>query len=135
MYYENNKQKWIDREKALRERDPEFLKLKTREAQARYRANPDNTIRLRYLKSRYGIDIDEYVRMETEQGNRCAICKGPPLPSARAGAPRLHVDHDHQTGKVRSLLCFKCNAMVGQCDDRIEVLEAAIEYLKRHKGQ
>jgi len=61
--------------------------------------------------------------MLEEQGGLCAICRA---------APAAHVDHDHATGKVRGLLCFNCNGGLGQFKDRIQVLEAAIGYLREH---
>jgi len=133
--YAAHPEKWKEYEQRAREKDPEAFKIKSREAQARYRANPENTIRLRYVKSRYGIDIDEYVRMETAQGEVCAICKRPPMSNGRDTTPRLHVDHCHKTGRVRALLCFKCNAMLGHAEDSESTLQAAIEYLKLHSKE
>lgn len=50
-----------------------------------------------------GVSDDDYARMLEAQGGVCAICGNPPK------SRRLHVDHDHRTGKVRGLLCFRCN--------------------------
>lgn len=55
----------------------------------------------------------------------CALCRA---------APAVHVDHDHVTGKVRGLLCFNCNGGLGQFKDRIDVLQAAVDYLTPHTG-
>jgi hypothetical protein len=126
-YYQANKDKWVERDKALREKDPEAFKIKTREAQARYRANPENTIKLRYLKKRYGIDIDQFVAMEIAQDGRCMICGERP-----DDGKRLHVDHDHATSKVRDLLCFKHNTLLGNAGDSVKILKACISYLLRH---
>jgi hypothetical protein len=54
-------------------------------------------------RSRTGITQAEYDRLLVEQGGHCALC--PNTPKTR----RLHVDHDHATGAVRGLLCFRCN--------------------------
>lgn len=96
-----------------------------REKAARYRASPTNTIKLRYLKTRYGISPEEYLLMEQAQGGLCKICRKPPSGRWK----RLHVDHDHATGKVRGLLCFRCNTMLGSATDDPSVLIAAVEYL------
>jgi hypothetical protein len=50
-----------------------------------------------------GITDQEYERLLGEQEGGCAICGNPPK------TRRLHVDHNHRTGKVRGLLCFRCN--------------------------
>ena len=50
-----------------------------------------------------GVTDEDYARMLDAQGGGCAICGNPPR------SRRLHVDHDHRTGKVRGLLCFRCN--------------------------
>lgn len=58
------------------------------------------------LRARYGITPADYARMLVRQGGVCAICGAPP-PSGRVR--RLHVDHDHASGKVRGLVCYHCN--------------------------
>jgi len=83
----------------------------------------------RTLRTRFGITLDDYNRMLEEQGGGCAICGGQDPVKNRM----LAVDHDHATGKVRALLCTACNIGLGNFDDSIERLEAAIEYLKCHK--
>jgi hypothetical protein len=65
------------------------------------------------LKARYGITSADYDRMVEEQGNRCAICKEFETAKKNGKVMRLHVDHDHATGKVRGLLCADCNHFVG----------------------
>jgi len=72
------------------------------------------------LKRRYGIGADDFDRMVSEQGGRCAIC-GRPGPE--------HVDHDHATGAVRGILCFSCNGGLGQFKDDLDALSAAATYL------
>lgn len=107
----------------------EERKQKNREKAARYRASPNNTIKLRYMMDRYGITPEEYESMEKNQSGLCAICGGPP-----AGRwSRLHVDHDHGTGEVRGLLCFSCNTLLGCAKDDPRILEKAIEYLAKAK--
>lgn len=124
-YYAANKQKWKDRDLKARTEDAEAYKAANRDRQATHRASPTNTIRLRYLKARYNLTIEQYAAMEAAQGGVCAICRQ----QSRGSDRRLHVDHDHATGRVRGLLCFSCNAGLGNFDDRREWLEAAIQYL------
>lgn len=71
----------------------------------------------------YGLAIGEYDRLRVEQDGRCAIC---------LRKRKLCVDHDHETGKVRALLCERCNAMLGQAYDKPSVLRAGARYLELH---
>jgi hypothetical protein len=77
---------------------------------------------------KYGITVDEIVRMEEEQEGLCAICRNPEPIEGRS----LCVDHDHDTLQVRSLLCSNCNRGIGFLQDSVLLLERAAEYLKAH---
>lgn len=78
--------------------------------------------RLRYA---YGIDGEEYYRIFDYQNGVCYICQKKP------NKKRLAVDHNHDTGEVRGLLCKVCNRdIIGSAKDQIAFLERAIEYLK-----
>ena len=79
------------------------------------------------LLKKYGISIDEYKKMLKEQNNRCIICNT----NKPGGQGNFPVDHDHLTGQLRNLLCNRCNMLIGQAQDNINVLENAIEYLKK----
>ena len=83
------------------------------------------------LKNRYGITIDEYDEMFKEQEGVCAICKMPEVKKLFGNVVRLAVDHDHKTGKVRGLLCYKCNSILGRFNDNILLFESVIRYLKK----
>lgn len=74
---------------------------------------------------KYGLSRDEYNNLFTKQNGKCAICKI----SQDQLSKTLAVDHNHITQKVRGLLCTKCNLMLGFAADRIEILQAAMEYL------
>ena len=78
----------------------------------------------------YGLTQKDYNYFLELQGGVCAICK-----SSYSGHPRhqhLAVDHDHLTGKVRGLLCHKCNRMLGHVKDNFETLNSAVGYLIRN---
>jgi hypothetical protein len=75
----------------------------------------------RHMKRHYDIDLEEYERLYEQQEGRCKICKEP--------KNRLGVDHCHETGKVRGLLCRKCNAGIGMLNDDPNLVRAALEYL------
>lgn len=75
------------------------------------------------LRAKYGISIEKYEEMSAAQEGRCAICQSIPTSA-------LHVDHDHQTGQVRKLLCTHCNTMLGLAKESEETLQRAVEYLR-----
>lgn len=90
--------------------------------------NPE-AIRRVNLKSKFGISVEEYDEILARQNNCCAICKRHQAEFDRNFA----VDHDHEFGYNRGLLCVSCNNMLGRARDSIEVLENAIAYLKEHE--
>jgi hypothetical protein len=76
----------------------------------------------------YGITLAEYNKMFEDQGGRCAICGSPDEVEGR----RLAIDHCHDSGRVRGLLCGKCNRGLGLFYDNKQLLENAISYLSTH---
>lgn len=80
------------------------------------------------LRNRFGIGLDEYSRLLETQNGVCAICGDPPDGGGNNGNS-LHVDHDHETGVVRGLLCRLCNMLLGLARDRPEVCQAVARYL------
>lgn len=81
------------------------------------------------LYSKYGITAKDYHHMRLKQRNVCAICKKAP----KIGK-KLVVDHCHTNGKVRGLLCAKCNSGIGFMEDNETSMWSAIIYLKTHKA-
>lgn len=80
-----------------------------------------------------GTTIEEYFRVYEEQGGRCRLCpKQGTLRGLGSGAKIevLVIDHCHETGKFRGLLCHSCNLALGHFKDDVAVLEKAIAYLK-----
>ena len=81
------------------------------------------------LKRQYGIDLKEYERLFSLQNGKCAICEKHISEINKKHKKHLCVDHNHQTGKVRGLVCDKCNRGLGLfCDSEI-ILHKAIKYL------
>jgi hypothetical protein len=78
------------------------------------------------LIAKYGMTAAEVDALRDLQGGVCAICRS---------APAVHVDHDHETGKVRGMLCFSCNAAIGHFKDDPAVLRRAARYLEKHAAQ
>jgi len=75
------------------------------------------------LRKLYGMTVEEYDERLASQGGGCAIC------GAKPGRRSLPVDHDHETGLVRGILCTDCNTALGSFDDDPALLLRAIEYL------
>lgn len=94
-----------------------------------YRSDPVVQRRLRSarLQKAYGITVDDFDRMLAEQGGRCAICRRTKEEAGGRGE-HLHVDHDHETGRVRGLLCHACNTRLHRTTDLVW-FRAAIAYL------
>ena len=78
------------------------------------------------LCASYGITLPMYKNILRKQNYRCAICRKKP------NKKRLSVDHNHKTGKVRGLLCYKCNTGLGMLRDNPYIVQQALEYLKTH---
>ncbi|MFF2202628.1 endonuclease VII domain-containing protein [Streptomyces sp. NPDC058145] len=77
--------------------------------------------RAQHLKRNYGLTEAERDAMVATQRGLCAIC---------LDAPAMHVDHCHGTGRVRGVLCFSCNAALGQFKDQPEVIRRAAAYVE-----
>lgn len=99
--------------------------MKKREVQRRkqHRKDHPEVYRLRSKKeklAKHGLTIEDYERLLAEQRGGCALC---------GSTDRLCVDHDHETGRVRGILCFKCNTAIGMLGDSAAGLRRAFEYL------
>lgn len=82
------------------------------------------------LKRLYGITLKQYEELLKLQKGVCFLCGNPPKGTHSSGRPHiLHVDHCHTTGKVRSLLCTKCNRGLGYFNENITLLSKAIQYI------
>jgi len=89
-----------------------------------YIENVDGEYRRRAkLKYKYNITLEQYDKMFKKQNGNCAICGSPEL------IIRLSVDHDHETGKIRGLLCKSCNIKLGTIENK-EFIKRVKHYLK-----
>jgi len=78
-----------------------------------------------HLKRNYSISLEDYDRLFASQGGVCAICGSP------SNGRALDVDHDHETGEVRSLLCNNCNRGLGRFKDNPSLLRRAADYVEK----
>lgn len=79
------------------------------------------------LKRRYGFTYEQYIEMLAAQDGRCAICG---TTESWSRSNRFAVDHDHSSGKIRALLCHKCNRVIGSMEDDPELLRKAADYIE-----
>lgn len=101
-----------------------------REKQSLYRNSRPNFNLSHNLKQRYGITIEEYQTFIANQNFACAICTVEISDAVEYKAGRsVVVDHNHETGEVRGILCSKCNLVLGQARESTDVLYRAIVYL------
>lgn len=96
-------------------------------ARLRSKVETPEQMRANYLRSKFGISVAEYDAMYAVQNGLCALCGT----SADQSYHGLHVDHDHATGRIRGLLCQRCNMALGLFKDSVTVLAEAIAYLAR----
>lgn len=89
-------------------------------------ANPLKT-KARKYKYEYGITLEDYANLLAAQKDCCAICKKHKSEFKIA----MHTDHDHKTGKIRGILCQKCNRGLGFFNDNKELLDSAKQYLNK----
>lgn len=96
------------------------------------RKNPDARRSVDF-KRKFGITVDEYNEILLNQQGVCAICFKPEtsIDHRTKQIRNLAVDHCHSSGKVRGLLCSRCNVAIGQLKDDITTLQSAITYLQR----
>ena len=80
-----------------------------------------------HLKTRFGITLADYDKMAEIQNGVCAICSESEVRKDRA---RLSIDHNHETGKIRALLCDRCNRLIGIAKEDIILLNKVIKYLR-----
>jgi hypothetical protein len=105
-------------------KNPDKVKINAK----KFRETNKESCKYRKLKDKYNISEQEYLKLVNKQKNSCAICNILEKHLRRA----LDVDHCHKTGKVRGLLCEKCNKAIGIFNDDIKLFKKAINYLGKN---
>lgn len=111
-----NARKWIAN-------NPDNKKERRKRFHDKHREEENKENRERRLKTVYGITAQDYDDMLKKQGGKCICGKD-------NGSIRLHIDHDHRTGKIRGLLCYRCNHAIGLAQDNPETFEILAQYLR-----
>jgi hypothetical protein len=148
-YWKKNKVILLEKNKAWKAANPEIVKsrkkkwdIENNEHKKRYkkewnaqnkehvhsynqmRKNSDSHYDVkRHLKEVYGISLEEYNEILAKQSGVCAIC------GEETHRKKLFVDHDHDSGAIRGLLCQQCNTALGMVSDNIDTLSTMISYL------
>lgn len=138
MWRKNNPEKVAEHAKRTRIKNKEKIKQRQKEWRENNRAHVsekgkkwyiENVDRVRnnQLKLHFGISLEKYNKILDKQNGVCAVC------GSSSEKRKFSVDHDHETGKIRGLLCRGCNVGIGNLKDDIIVIENALNYLKKHK--
>ena len=95
----------------------------------------DERVRIHRLKRNYGLTPQQLQAMHDRQQGKCASCGEEEKTVTRNGKRRkLCIDHDHETGLPRELLCSQCNVGIGMLQDSVTIIEKALNYVRRHKA-
>ncbi len=121
-FYKDNPDKKKAKDKKYRDKNKPRLNAMTKE----WRKSNTDVTRGHNLR-RYGVTVQDYDNMYIEQGGCCAIC-GTHQSKLKL---RLGIDHNHETGSIRGLLCNNCNTALGLMKDSIGTLDNAISYLEQ----
>lgn len=81
------------------------------------------------LKKLYDLTEQEYIDIYVKQDGKCAICRS----DVEYRGSATHMDHCHNSGAIREILCSHCNTAIGLLKENTEIMYRAIEYIKKHK--
>jgi hypothetical protein len=110
-----------DRQKSYYRRHRSTIREREKKRKRENRLKARDT-HLRYM---YGITLEQFNALAESQQGRCAICRR---------KRKLAVDHDHETGAIRGLLCRPCNSGLGLLGDSLDGVRSALEYLQRYRN-
>lgn len=115
------------RQRAYVERHPERVKQSKKASRevSKGRKATDTDVDY-YMRKRYGISLSDYNRMLVDQDGKCAACG---TTEVRNGKTRFDIDHNHETGEVRGLLCGHCNRALGMLADSVDRATMLLTYI------
>lgn len=114
--------------KKWRQNNLERAKELAKRTVAKWRKDNPALYRAQHLRRVYGMTLAEHDSILAAQGNKCATC---PATEAGGRGNTWHVDHDHETGRVRGILCRGCNTALGLIKDSAATLRALADYVER----
>lgn len=147
-YYQRNKEKRKEASRLWKKNNPDKVKAHRKNSYISSKKwkedNRDKMVgyRKRYYKKLtpeqrkkwmlnrlYGLSVEQFMEMLSNQGGVCGICGGVTLNKS------LSVDHNHTTGQVRGLLCHRCNTAIGLLNEDVEIMYKVIKYLDHYNGR
>lgn len=133
--YQRRRDKLLAQKRAAYRAAPEKFRAISRDFRKRTGKTYTDPEKRRWQRmlSRYGLTPRAYHAMLESQNHCCALCFRPVVDRSPELALVPNIDHDHETGKTRELLCMHCNNGLGAFRDNIEVMSRAIEYIARHR--
>lgn len=102
--------------------------------QREYRSMRREEFRQKERERKFGLSLAAYAELVAQQDNKCAICGQPETQMRNGSVKALAVDHDHETGLVRGLLCCDCNQAIGKMKEDRNILLSAVRYLDKHSS-
>lgn len=130
-YYAEHKEKIADQAKKRRAAHPEIFS----EKRHKYREKNLDKIKSQFRESiikKYGLKKEDYDKMNFQQKGRCAICGK--VNTRKGETIALGIDHNHKTGKIRKLLCNRCNVLLGMIHENVSLLAKIQKYLSKNKN-
>jgi hypothetical protein len=88
-----------------------------------------NLYKSRAFKRKYGISKEDFYILKFKQNNKCAICQ-----NELENDKKSHMDHCHNSGKLRGVLCTTCNVGLGMFKDSLLLLKSAVKYIKKYSS-
>ena len=124
-YRKNNREVLRQRQREYRKNNKEEINRRQNEYYKRNKETINRKAKWVALYSKYKITKADYEKLYLKQNGRCAVCK--------KEFPSLSVDHNHETGIVRGLVCTKCNTALGLVYENTDILLSMIKYIKNNK--
>jgi hypothetical protein len=116
----------------ITETELKLIRKQQKEVRDRYKQNHPEGAMDAHRQKKYGITPEQFHSLILKQNNCCAICGKPETIKWRGKIKKLAIDHNHDTGKIRGLLCHFCNVGIGQFRDSLPLLQKAMDYIKLH---
>ena len=129
-YYAKNREKFRERDRIYKRENRDKIRITERKYYWKNKEKVDARNRARFLRQYYNLPIEKYEEMYKAQNGACAICK-----DINTSGRKLAVDHNHNTGVIRGLLCSRCNLGIGQFKDDEDLLKIASDYIEFHKNK